>query len=126
MDGGDEAPTDGTYLPPLAGPRAHPRLPARGRVAAAGHGRPGRLPAAGGDDRFAGSVAELLPRRPRALRAALEARDAAPPGRAEDRRRLQGADAARSTACGPPRRPPTGIRRAALHLGLPARRRVRG
>ena len=114
------------HLPALADPRAHPRLPARGRVGAADAGRPGRLPAA------------------RAAVAALRRRRAAPPRRARCSRSAgssarcsawTGRRRAWARGC---RRCATGCRRTcatrrpartpapALHLAVPARRRVGG
>ena len=92
-------------LPTPGGPDDFPRL-----VQQIGLGRP---------------VAKLLPRRPHALRDPVEARGAARLGRPGRRPRLQGADAPRPVAGGSARRPiRPGLRRAALHLAVPARRRV--
>ena len=94
-------------LPTPGGPDDFPRL-----VEAIAVGRP---------------VAAVLPRRPRALRDPVEARGAARLGRPGRRPRLQGADAPRPAAGGSARRPVRpGLRRAPLHLALPARRRVGG
>jgi hypothetical protein len=104
----------------------HPRLPARGRVGAAGAARPGRLPSAGAAGRLPGPVAEFLPPRPDVLRDPVGGRGAARLGRPGRRPRLQGADAPRPVAGRSARRPVRpGLRRAPLHLALPARRRVR-
>ena len=45
-----EAPRHRAHLPPMADPRANPRLPARGRLGAAHPGRPRRLPPPGPAD----------------------------------------------------------------------------
>ena len=79
-----------------------PRLRARGRVGAADAGRPGRLPAAGQAGRLP-TRPQLFGRRPHAVRAALEGREAARLGRRRRRRRLARADAARPASGGPAR-----------------------
>src|SRR5262245_15309614 len=89
-----------THLPPLAHPRAHPGLPAGGRVGAADTGRPGRLPSTGAGDRLGRPGARLPPRRPRALDDPMEGRGAPRLGRPECRPRLQGAHPPRPVAGG--------------------------
>src|SRR5258706_9525068 len=101
------APEHRAHLPALAHPRAHGRLPARGRVGTADAGRPGRLPPAGAVVGFARRpVASLrFPRRPRALGDPLEGRGTAWLGRPGRRPRPGAADAARPVAGGPARGP---------------------
>src|SRR5260221_13443821 len=102
------APGHRAHLPPLAHPRTHGRLPARGRVGTADAGRPGRLPSAGavvGLARRPGPSLRLL-RRPRALGDPVEGRRAARLGRPGRRPRVGAADAARPVARGLSRGPP--------------------
>src|SRR5437016_14281822 len=123
----NEAPEHGAHLSALANPRAHPRLPARGCVGAAGGRRPGRLPSAGAADRLVRPVAKFLLRRPHALRDPAEARGAPRLGRRRRRPRLQGPDATRAVAGGSARRPVRpGVRRASFHLAVSDGRRVGG
>src|SRR6266513_1474886 len=96
----NEASEHRTQLPTVADPRAHPRLPARGRVGAADAGRPGRLPSTDATDRLVRPGAELLPRRPRAVRDPVEGRGAARVGHPGRGARLQGPDAPRPAAGG--------------------------
>src|SRR5206468_6189943 len=73
----NEAPERRPHLPALAHPRAHFRLPARGRMGAANAGRPGGLPSAGAAVCLGRPVAKLARRRAHALGAAVEDRGAA-------------------------------------------------
>src|SRR5215468_10527683 len=120
-----ETPGCRAHLAAMADPRAHAGLPGRGRVGAADAGRPRRLPPAGAEVLLRRRVARRLPRRPRALGDAMEARAAARLGRPGRRPGFSGADAPRPAAGGPARRP---VRprppRPPLHAALPARRRV--
>jgi len=59
-----EAPERCAHRPPLAHPRAHSRLPARGRVGAADAWRPRRFPALGAGHRLGRPVAKFLVDRP--------------------------------------------------------------
>ena len=102
--GVDEASEHGANLPPLAHPRAHRGLPARGCVGAADAGRCGRLPSARAPDRLGRPVARLPPLGAHALGDPVEGRGVARVG--QPARRLRGADAPRQAAGGSPRRPP--------------------
>src|SRR5215211_1833398 len=120
-----EAPEQRAHLPALADSRAHPRLPARGRVGASGDGRRGRLPSTGAAVCLGRSVSKLLRRGPHALRDPVGGRGAARLGRPGRRPRLQGADAPRPVAGRSARRPVRpGLRRPPFLLAVPARRRV--
>src|SRR6266545_4882081 len=115
----------GANLPPVAHPRAHPGLPARGCVGAADARRRGRLPSARAPDRLGRPVARLAPLGAHALGDPVEGRRAARVG--QPGCRLRGVDAPRPVAGGSARRPAgPRLRRAPLYLDLPARRRVGG
>src|SRR6266542_6754836 len=75
METANETPEHGAHLAALADPRAHPRLPARGRVGAGDARRPGRLPSAGAEDRLRRPVAKCVPRHPHALGDPVEDRE---------------------------------------------------
>src|SRR5205085_868964 len=93
-----EAPEHRAHLLPLAYPRAHPRVPARGRLGAADTGWPRRLPSPGAAGGVARPIAEFLRRRPRAVRDPVEARRTAWARRAGRPPQLQGPDAPRPVA----------------------------
>src|SRR5258706_14596013 len=87
------APEHRAPLPALAHPRAHGRLPARGRMGTADAGRPGRLPPAGAVVGFARRpVASLrLPGSPNPAGDPLEGHVAPRQGRLDPRAKVGGA-----------------------------------